>query len=85
MEVDWKGVLGEIVSDSPNAFIEGRKILDSIIETTWYFFWLNLWNVEFTIKERQPDIFLIATDREDRVENYIKFGNGCFFFFFLDK
>ena len=41
-----------------------------------------MWNVEFTIKERQPDIFLIATDREDRVENYIKFGNGCFFFFF---
>ena len=42
-----------------------------------------MWNVEFTIKERQPDIFLIATDREDRVENYIKFGNGCFFFFFF--
>ena len=48
------------MSDSPNAFIEGRQILDS------------------TIKERQPDIFLIATDREDRVENNMKFGNCRF-------
>ena len=48
------------MSDSPNAFNEGRQILDS------------------TIKGRQADIFLIATDREDRVENYIKYGN-CHF------
>ena len=60
MPIDWKGVLEEIVSDSPNAFNEGRQILDS------------------TIKGRQADIFLIATDREDRVENYIKYGN-CHF------
>ena len=43
MEVDWKGVLGEIVSDSPNAFIEGRQILDSIIETIEYKNRLELW------------------------------------------
>ena len=60
MPIDWKGVLEEIVFDSPNAFIEGRQILDS------------------TIKERQLDIFLIAIDREDRVETYIKFENGRF-------
>ena len=39
---------------------------------------LKLWNGESAIKERQPDIFLIATDREYRVENYIEFGIGHF-------
>ena len=43
-----------------------------------------MWNVEFTIKERQPNIFLIATDREDRVENY-KSLEIVFFFFWINN
>ena len=34
-----------------------------------------MWNGESTIKERQPDIFLLATHR---VENYIEFGTSRF-------
>ena len=34
-----------------------------------------MWNGESTIKERQPDIFLLATHS---VENYIEFGTSRF-------
>jgi hypothetical protein len=40
-----------------------------------FFFGHDLGNGENTSKERNPDIFLIARDREARVVEYIEFRN----------